>query len=66
MEGVCLGADGQTETESVVMCSSWEGAVLEEGCGRNKQNLPVVTILHVDLDQEKLQNVLRVHGKDFS
>lgn len=50
----------------MVLCSSWEVAVLEEECGRNKQNLPVVTILHVDLDEEKLQMVLRDCGKDFS
>lgn len=66
MEGVCLGGDGQMETEIVVICSSWEAAVLKEECGRNRQNLPVVTILHVDLDQEKLQMVLRERGKDFS
>lgn len=59
MEGVCLGADGQTETESVVMYSSWGAAVLEEECGRNKQNVPAVTNLHVELDQEKLRMVLR-------
>lgn len=66
MEGVCLWADGQTKTESVVMCSSWEAAILEKECGRNKQYLPVVTILHVNLDQEKLQMVPREHGQDCS
>lgn len=66
MEGVCLWADGQTKTESVVMGSSWEAAILEKECGRNEQNLPVVTILHVDLDQEKLQMVPRKYGQDFS
>lgn len=66
MEGVCLWADGQTNTESVVMCSNWEAAILEKECCSNEQILPVVTILHVDLDREKLQMVLREHGKYFS